>query len=95
MLTSVVTVRSDLDSLESVGRVRRVRGGAVPVGALRHEPPLEQAARENQAQKAAIAVSTIFTARSTPAQNPRGFASRTVAATGGPAVMVETSFAWT
>jgi DeoR family transcriptional regulator of aga operon len=52
---SVVTVRSDLGSLEAVGRVRRVRGGAVPAGALRSEPPLELAARENQDQKAAIA----------------------------------------
>ena len=52
---SVVTVRSDLAALETLGRVRRVRGGAVPVGALRHEPPLEQAARENEVQKAAIA----------------------------------------
>ncbi|MBK9738302.1 MAG: DeoR/GlpR transcriptional regulator [Actinobacteria bacterium] len=52
---SVVTVRSDLGSLEAVGRVRRVRGGAVPVGALRHEPPLELAAREHEKQKAAIA----------------------------------------
>jgi DeoR family transcriptional regulator of aga operon len=45
----------DLGSLEAVGRVRRVRGGAVPVGALRHEPPLELAAREHEKQKAAIA----------------------------------------
>lgn len=52
---SVVTVRSDLDSLETSGRLRRVRGGAVPVGALRHEAPLEQTARENEMQKAAIA----------------------------------------
>lgn len=52
---SVVTVRSDLGALEADGRVRRVRGGAVPAGALRHEPTLEQAVRENQAQKAAIA----------------------------------------
>ncbi len=52
---SLVTVRSDLGSLEALGRVRRVRGGAVPAGALRHEPPLEQAARENENQKAAIA----------------------------------------
>jgi DeoR family transcriptional regulator of aga operon len=52
---SVVTVRSDLGSLEALGRVRRVRGGAVPAGGLRHEPPLEQAARENENQKAAIA----------------------------------------
>jgi DeoR family transcriptional regulator of aga operon len=52
---SVVTVRSDLGVLESEGRLRRVRGGAVPSGVLRHEPTLEQAARENQAQKSAIA----------------------------------------
>ncbi|MEI6361780.1 MAG: DeoR/GlpR family DNA-binding transcription regulator [Actinomycetes bacterium] len=52
---SVVTVRSDLGSLEALGRVRRVRGGAVPSGGLRHEPPLELAAREHERQKAAIA----------------------------------------
>ena len=52
---SVVTVRSDLGLLEALGKVRRVRGGAVPGGSIRNEPPLEQAARENQAQKAAIA----------------------------------------
>jgi len=52
---SVVTVRSDLGSLEALGRVRRVRGGAVPAGVLRPEPPLEQAARENETQKASIA----------------------------------------
>jgi DeoR family transcriptional regulator of aga operon len=52
---SVVTVRSDLGSLEALGRVRRIRGGAVPSGGLRHEPPLELAARENEDQKAAIA----------------------------------------
>jgi DeoR family transcriptional regulator of aga operon len=52
---SVVTVRSDLAALEAVGRVRRVRGGAVPAGSPRNEPPLELAARENEAQKAAVA----------------------------------------
>jgi len=52
---SAVTIRSDLDTLESLGRLRRVRGGAVPMGALRNEPTLEQAVQENQAQKAAIA----------------------------------------
>lgn len=52
---SVVTVRSDLDALEAAGQLRRVRGGAVPVDAPRHEAPLEQAAREHEAQKAAIA----------------------------------------
>lgn len=52
---SVVTVRSDLGVLESEGRLRRVRGGAVPTGMLRNEPTLEQAVGENQAQKAAIA----------------------------------------
>lgn len=52
---SVVTVRSDLDALEGAGRLRRVRGGAVPLGQTRPEAPLELAARENEAQKAAIA----------------------------------------
>jgi DeoR family transcriptional regulator of aga operon len=52
---SEVTVRSDLHTLESEGRLRRVRGGAVPAGALRNEPTLEQAVYENQAQKAAVA----------------------------------------
>lgn len=52
---SPVTVRSDLGTLEAEGRVRRVRGGAVPSGVLRHEPTLEQAAQEHQAQKTAIA----------------------------------------
>ena len=33
---SVVTVRSDLGSLEALGRVRRVRGGAVPALSLIH-----------------------------------------------------------
>ena len=52
---SVVTVRSDLGVLESEGRLRRVRGGAVPTGMLRNEPTLEQAVGENRVQKAAIA----------------------------------------
>ena len=34
---STVTVRSDLSALESHGRLRRVRGGAVPPSVLRAE----------------------------------------------------------
>lgn len=52
---SEVTVRADLGSLEAEGRVRRVRGGAVPLSNPRHEPTLEQAVQENQNEKAAIA----------------------------------------
>ena len=41
---STVTVRSDLAALESHGRLRRVRGGAVPPSVLRAEQPYEVAA---------------------------------------------------
>lgn len=52
---SEVTVRADLGYLESEGRVRRVRGGAVPMSSPRPEPTLEQAVQENYGEKAAIA----------------------------------------
>lgn len=53
---STVTVRSDLSSLEAYGRLRRVRGGAVPnrVGAA--EKPLELSAAEQAREKIAIGV---------------------------------------
>ncbi len=51
---STVTVRSDLAALEAVGRLRRVRGGAVPAGAITGERPLEQVAVEQEAEKALI-----------------------------------------
>ena len=51
---STVTVRSDLAALESRGRIRRVRGGAVPSGSITVERPLEQEAGEQEAEKALI-----------------------------------------
>ena len=42
---SQVTVRTDLQSLEAHGRVRRIRGGAMPAGLLRSEQPFEIAER--------------------------------------------------
>jgi DeoR family transcriptional regulator of aga operon len=51
---STVTVRSDLEALETRGRVRRIRGGAMPPHALRSEQPFEVAARALAEEKAAI-----------------------------------------
>jgi DeoR family transcriptional regulator of aga operon len=51
---STVTVRSDLQTLETHGRLRRIRGGAVPRGVLRSEQPFEVAARDLADEKAAI-----------------------------------------
>jgi DeoR family transcriptional regulator of aga operon len=51
---STVTVRADLQSLEARGRVRRIRGGAVPPGTLRLERPFEVVAQESARAKAAI-----------------------------------------
>jgi DeoR family transcriptional regulator of aga operon len=51
---STVTVRTDLQSLESHGRVRRIRGGAMPAGVLRSERPFEIAEHELAGEKAAI-----------------------------------------
>jgi DeoR family transcriptional regulator of aga operon len=51
---STVTVRSDLAALESHGRLRRVRGGAVPPSVLRAEQPYEVAAADLASEKAAI-----------------------------------------
>jgi DeoR family transcriptional regulator of aga operon len=51
---SKVTVRSDLDALETHGRLRRIRGGAVPRDVLRSEQPFEVAARDLADEKAAI-----------------------------------------
>ena len=52
---SAVTVRSDLESLESAGRLRRVRGGAVSRDHVRQEVPFETAREEAGPAKAAIA----------------------------------------
>jgi DeoR family transcriptional regulator, aga operon transcriptional repressor len=51
---SQVTVRTDLQSLEEHGRVRRIRGGAMPAGLLRSEQPFEIAERHLAREKAAI-----------------------------------------
>ena len=51
---SAVTVRSDLAALESHGRLRRVRGGAVPPSVLRSEQPFEVAAQALASEKAGI-----------------------------------------
>jgi DeoR family transcriptional regulator of aga operon len=52
---STVTVRTDLQSLEQRGRLRRIRGGAVPSADVRAEQPFEVAAQDLAAEKAAIA----------------------------------------
>jgi DeoR family transcriptional regulator of aga operon len=51
---STVTVRTDLHALEAHGRVRRIRGGAMPPGVLRSEQPFEIAERDLAREKAAI-----------------------------------------
>jgi DeoR family transcriptional regulator, aga operon transcriptional repressor len=51
---SSVTVRTDLQSLESHGRVRRIRGGAMPPGIQRSEQPFEVAEHDLASEKAAI-----------------------------------------
>lgn len=51
---STVTVRSDLSSLEAYGRLRRVRGGAVPTHVGAAEKPLELSAAEQAREKVAI-----------------------------------------
>jgi DeoR/GlpR family transcriptional regulator of sugar metabolism len=52
---STVTVRTDLQSLESRGRVRRIRGGAMSPGVEHAEQPFEVAERALADEKAAIA----------------------------------------
>ena len=51
---STVTVRTDLQSLESHGRVRRIRGGAMPSGIERAEQPFEVAEQDLAGEKEAI-----------------------------------------
>jgi DeoR family transcriptional regulator of aga operon len=51
---STVTARSDLQTLETRGRLRRIRGGAVPRNVLRSEQPFEVAARDLADEKAEI-----------------------------------------
>lgn len=51
---STVTIRSDLQTLEQHGRVRRIRGGAVPRSGVLTEQPFEIAAHELADEKASI-----------------------------------------
>jgi DeoR family transcriptional regulator of aga operon len=51
---STVTVRTDLQALEGHGRVRRIRGGAVPPGVVPSEQPFEVSARELATEKTRI-----------------------------------------
>lgn len=52
---SEVTVRADLDELQTRGHLRRVRGGAVPRTRARPERPYEETATANVEDKQAIA----------------------------------------
>lgn len=52
---SAVTVRSDLQSLEERGAVRRIRGGAVPPTVAPAERPFEAAEQDSAPEKAQIA----------------------------------------
>jgi len=52
---STVTVRTDLQSLEERGAVRRIRGGAVPPTVVTSEQPFEAAEQELAPEKARIA----------------------------------------
>jgi DeoR/GlpR family transcriptional regulator of sugar metabolism len=48
---SEVTIRRDLDELAELGLIRRVRGGAIPPGRHRAEPPFEQSRMDRAAEK--------------------------------------------
>ena len=52
---SAVTVRTDLQTLEERGAVRRIRGGAVPPTVVEGEQPFEAAEQELAPEKARIA----------------------------------------
>jgi DeoR family transcriptional regulator of aga operon len=51
---SAVTVRSDLQTLEAGGHLRRIRGGAVPADVLRSERPFEVTEQDLATEKADI-----------------------------------------
>jgi len=55
MGVSQMTIRRDLDALDALGRVRRVRGGAIVRVGRAHEPPLENRAALATAAKVRIA----------------------------------------
>lgn len=56
---SLETVRRDLTVLERAGVLRRVHGGAMPAGRLRHEPELAVRAAERLPQKRRIAQTAV------------------------------------
>lgn len=56
---SSVTIRADLDFLESQAVLRRTRGGAVPIRPRRFELPLELTSQDNSSAKRAIALKAI------------------------------------
>ena len=51
---STVTVRTDLQSLESRARVRRIRGGAMPPSGCCAEQPFESSQRDASSEKSSI-----------------------------------------
>jgi DeoR family transcriptional regulator, aga operon transcriptional repressor len=51
---STVTVRADLQGLETLGLVRRIRGGAMAPGAKRPEQPFEVVERDLASEKGAV-----------------------------------------
>jgi DeoR family transcriptional regulator of aga operon len=51
---STVTIRSDLQALEARGKLRRIRGGAVPAGVVPAEQPFETSELDLAAEKAHI-----------------------------------------
>lgn len=53
---SSVTIRADLDFLESQSVLRRTRGGAVPMRPRRFELPLEMTSQDNSGAKRSIAL---------------------------------------
>ena len=51
---SEMTIRRDLEALETEGSVRRVRGGAISVVSRSYEPPISERSTERSAAKRAI-----------------------------------------
>ena len=51
---STVTIRSDLQALEALGRLHRIRGGAVPANVVPGEQPFEAAELDLATEKAHI-----------------------------------------
>jgi DeoR/GlpR family transcriptional regulator of sugar metabolism len=61
--TSEMTIRRDLDQLESDGLARRARGGAISVQSRSFEPPILQRASQSALAKAAIGRAAALTLR--------------------------------